>query len=122
MSGTKKILLVDDSGVATKVLESIIRGFEGYEIVGRAKNGAEGVKLYGELHPDVVLMDIVMPVMDGLKATQSILLIDQRAKVVVISSVGGARDTVVAALRLGAKSVIAKPYEAEAVRTVLDRL
>ncbi len=122
MGGTKTILLVDDSNVTARQLELIIEELDGFRVVGRAENGAEAVKLYGELSPDVVCMDIVMPLMDGLKATQSILQRDENAKVVVISSVGGSRDTVVQALKLGAKNVIAKPFEAEAIREILTAI
>lgn len=122
MTGTKTVLLVDDSNVTAKQLAQIIDGLDGYEVVARAANGAEAVQLYKSLTPDLVCMDIVLPVLDGIKAMQSILSFNPEAKVVVISSLGGSRDTVLAALRAGAKNVIAKPFESDAVRAVLDAL
>lgn len=122
MADSKKVLLVDDSITTAKQLEQIISGFAGYEIVGHAKNGAEAVKLYKTLSPDVVCMDIVMPLMDGLQATRAILQFDQNAKVVMISSLGGVGDKVVEALKVGAKNVIAKPFEPEKIQATLEAL
>jgi len=122
MGGNKKILVVDDSNITARQLEAIVAELGGYEVVGRAADGASAIKLFRQLAPDVVCMDIVMPVMDGIKATQAILQLDPSAKIVVISSVGGARDMVVAALKAGARNVIAKPFEAEAIRQTLDAL
>ncbi len=120
--GEKTVLLVDDSLSTAKQLKQIISGFPGYEIVGRAKNGAEAVKLYGELKPDIVCMDIVMPIMDGLQALRMILKMNTEAKVVMVSSLGGVGDRVVEALKMGARNVIAKPFEDEKIREMLDAL
>ena len=117
-----KFLLVDDSKVAAQQLGNIIKDVEGWEVVGTAGNGAEAIKLYAELKPDVVCMDIVMPVMDGLQALRTLLSRDPEAKVVVISSVGGVGDKVVEALKFGAKSVVSKPFEPEQVKEVLKSL
>lgn len=122
MAEQKKVLLVDDSITTAKQLEQIIGGFPGYEIVGHAKNGAEAVKLYKTLKPDIVCMDIVMPLMDGLQATRAILQSDKDAKVVMISSLGGVGDKVVEALKVGAKNVIAKPFEPEKIQSTLEAL
>ncbi len=118
----KKVLLVDDSITTAKQLEQIISGFAGYQVVGHAKNGAEAVKLYKTLTPDMVCMDIVMPLMDGLQATRAILQSDPNAKVVMISSLGGVGDKVVEALKVGAKNVIAKPFEADKIKATLEAL
>ncbi|MCW5828300.1 MAG: response regulator [Deltaproteobacteria bacterium] len=118
----KRVLLVDDSVTTAKQLESIIVGLNGFEIVGHAKNGAEAVKMYKSLTPDIVCMDIVMPLMDGLQATRAILQLDQNAKVVMISSLGGVGDKVVEALKVGAKDVIAKPFEPEKIKQTLTSL
>jgi two-component system, chemotaxis family, chemotaxis protein CheY len=117
-----KVLLVDDSKTTAKQLSQIIEKIPGYEIVDIAVNGAEAVKLYHKHNPDIVCMDIVMPVMDGLQALQSILQRDSAAKVIVISSLGGVGDKVVEAIRLGAKSVISKPFTPEQIQAALKSL
>ena len=116
MAAKTRVLVVDDSAITARQLAQIISELGDFEVVGHALNGAEGIKLYEELSPDVVCMDVVMPVMDGLQATRALLRLDPAAKVIVVSSVGGSRDTVVEATRLGAKSVIAKPFDDDTVR------
>ncbi len=120
---TRKVLVVDDSisigRQLTKILQEEIGG---YEVIGHAKNGAEAVKLFKTLNPDMVLMDIVMPMMDGIQALRALIKLDPKAKVVVVSSVGGVGQTVEEALRLGALSVVSKPFESEKIKATLDRI
>ncbi|MCP4606586.1 MAG: response regulator [Proteobacteria bacterium] len=115
-----KILIVEDSKTAAQQLSQIISGLPGFEVIGIAGNGAEGLKLFKQLSPDIICMDIVMPVMDGLQSLRAILQQDSDAKVVVISSVGGVGGKVVEALKFGAKSVISKPFEPDQVREALE--
>ena len=93
-----------------------------FEVVGHAKNGAEGTHLYTSLKPDIVCMDLVMPVMDGLQAIRIILGIDKDAKIVVISSAAGVGDKTMQALTFGAKNAISKPFEQEKVIEILKNL
>ena len=65
----------------------MIEGFGGFDVIGHAKNGAEAVKLFKTLEPDVVLMDIVMPMMDGIQSLRTLMRLDPNARVVVVSSV-----------------------------------
>lgn len=118
--GKKRVLVVDDSSVTAKQLKLVIEELSGYTVVGHAKDGVEALRMYKELAPDVVCMDIVMPRMDGLEAMRSLLKMDEKVKVVMISSLGGSRDKVIEALRLGAKTIIAKPFEPSQVRNALD--
>jgi two-component system chemotaxis response regulator CheY len=67
-------------------------------------------------------MDLVMPEMDGLQAIRSIMGIDKNARILVISSAGGVGEKVVEALRFGAKNVLTKPFEAETVVSILEKL
>lgn len=117
-----KVLVVDDSIAIARQLTKLVEGFGGYEVVGHAKNGAEAVKLFKNLQPDVVLMDIVMPMMDGIQSLRTLLRLDPDARVVMISSMGGVGAKVEEALRLGARSVISKPFEPEQVRSALEKL
>ena len=119
---SRKVLVVDDSLAIARQLTKMVEGFGGYQIVGHAKNGAEAVKLFKTLSPDIVLMDIVMPMMDGLQSLRTLMRLDPEAKVIVISSVGGVGHKVEEAIRLGARSVISKPFEEEKVKSILERV
>lgn len=122
MNDKQKVLVVDDSSVAVRQLEEIINGLTGFEVAGHAHDGIEAIQKYDELSPDIVLMDVLMPRLNGLEAIRSILSRDPDAKIVVISSVGGARETVVEAIRFGAKCVVAKPFEPIDIQAVLESL
>jgi two-component system chemotaxis response regulator CheY len=117
-----KVLVVDDSIAIARQLTKMVEGFGGYQVVGHAKNGAEAVKLFKTLSPDIVLLDIVMPMMDGLQSLRTLMRLDPEARVVVISSVGGVGQKVEEAIRLGARSVVSKPFEEEKVKSVLERV
>lgn len=115
----KKVLLVDDSVAIAKQLQKIIDDSGEGEVVGHAKNGVEAIKLFSTHKPDLVFMDLVMPEMDGLQATRSIMSLDKNAKIVVISSAGGVGEKVAEALKFGARNVISKPFEAQKVIDIL---
>jgi two-component system chemotaxis response regulator CheY len=118
----RRVLIVDDSLTVARQLRAILEAAGDFEIVGHAKNGIEAVKQYRTDNPDLVLMDIVMPEMDGLQATRAICALDPKAKVVVISSAAGVGDKVTEALRLGARNIISKPFDAETILSVLRAL
>lgn len=115
----KRVLLVDDSAIMAKQLQKILDGHDEFEVVGQARNGIEGVKLFKTLKPDIVLMDIVMPELDGLQSLRSIMSLDENAKIVVVSSTGGVEEKVAEALNFGARNVITKPFVADSVINVL---
>jgi two-component system chemotaxis response regulator CheY len=118
----KKVLLVDDSVAISRQIKKILDDSGEFEVVGEGKNGIEGIKMFSSLKPDIVLMDLVMPEMDGLQAMRSIMAIDKDAKIVVISSVGGVGDKVMEALRFGAMNVVSKPFEPKKVIDILKNL
>lgn len=103
-----KILIVDDSTLSRKKLRTILEGAN-YEIVGEAENGAEALKKYEELSPDLVTMDITMPNTDGLSALKEIIKLDPSANVVMVTALGKG-DTILEALKSGAKNFITKPF------------
>jgi two-component system chemotaxis response regulator CheY len=118
----KKVLLVDDSVAIARQLTTIVEAAGDFEVVGHALNGIEGIKLFINLKPDVIFMDLVMPEMDGIQAIRSIKNLDQNACIVVISSAGGVGAKVEEALKFGAMTVVSKPFESEKISEILGSL
>jgi two-component system chemotaxis response regulator CheY len=110
---TSRILIVDDTRVSREALKGVLES-EGFEIAGEAADGQEGVNKYMELRPDLVTMDITMPVMDGIAALKKILEFDPGAKVIMVSS-AGQNSKLAECLTLGASDFVAKPWEADQV-------
>ena len=115
--GAYRVLVVDDSMFIAKQLGQIFSS-EGYEVVGTAADGAQGVEKFKELKPDLVTMDITMPVMDGVSALEKILEFDKNACVIMVSALGK-EDIVKKSLLMGAKSYIVKPLDR---KKVLERV
>jgi two-component system, chemotaxis family, chemotaxis protein CheY len=116
-----RVLIVDDSITAAHQITELLEGFGEFEVVGHASNGAQAVRLFKTLKPEIVLMDILMPMMDGIQSLRTIIKLDPGAKVVMVSAMGGVRKKVEEAVRLGAQSVISKPFEPEKVHTALKQ-
>src|SRR5690554_401864 len=93
----------------------------GFEVVGEAKNGVEGVNKYKELMPDIVTMDITMPEMTGIEALKSIIEFDNQAKVVMVSAMGQ-ESLVGEAIVNGARSFIVKPFKEAYVVQTLNKI
>ncbi|HEY3423232.1 MAG TPA: response regulator [Negativicutes bacterium] len=108
-----RVLIVDDAVFIRRTLKMMLEQ-NGYEVVGEAANGLEGVLKYSELKPDLVTMDVTMPQMDGLTALKSIKKINPSAKVVMITALGK-EDTVKEAVLSGASGFIVKPFVQEQV-------
>ncbi len=111
------VLMVDDSRTSRKILRAVLE-HGGHTIVAEAANGEEGYLKFKELHPDIVTMDITMPVMDGIEALTLIRKADENAKVIMITA-AGQKEKMVEALKRGAEEFITKPFdEAEVLATV----
>lgn len=115
-----KILLVDDSRTSRKILRGVLEE-AGYEIIGEAKNGVEGVELYKSLSPDIVTMDITMPELDGIGALQMIRQHDPNAKVIMVTA-AGQKSKMVQAVKYGASDFLSKPYEPQQVLDIIAKL
>ncbi|CCX85444.1 response regulator domain-containing protein [Clostridium sp. CAG:590] len=114
------ILIVDDSRTSRKILKGILEG-EGYEVVGEATNGQEGYDRYVELKPDVVTMDITMPVLDGIEALKKIKSEYPDAKVVMVTA-AGQKTKMVEAVQNGASEFVSKPFEPEQLKKIIDKV
>ena len=115
-----KVLITDDSRFMRDNLRSILQA-AGHEIVGEAPNGKEAVSMYDRLHPDLVTMDITMPIMNGLDALKEIIAHDSRASVIMVTAIGKP-EKVLEALNAGAKSYITKPFEKDKVLEAINEL
>lgn len=109
----KKILLVDDAAFMRKMIkDTLVKN--GYTEVFEAVDGADAVEKFGEIGPDLVVMDITMPNMDGLEALKAIRAKDSGANVVMCSAMGQ-ESMVMDAVRSGAKDFIVKPFKPDRV-------
>ncbi len=106
---TKRLLIVDDAMIMRAIIKDTAKK-AGWEIVGEATNGAEAVKRYRELRPDLTTLDIVMPEMDGVEALRAIRGEDPGAKVVMISAIDQ-RAKLNECIQLGALDFIVKPFD-----------
>lgn len=116
-----KILIVDDAAFMRMMIKDVITK-NGFEVAGEAVNGLDAVDKYKETKPDLVLMDITMPEMDGLQALKKIREDDADAKIIMCSAMGQ-QAMVIEAIQSGAKDFIVKPFQPdrvlEAVKKVL---
>ena len=117
----KNILICDDAAFMRMMINDILTK-NGYTVAGEAENGAKAVEKYAELKPDLVLMDITMPEMDGIQALKKIKAADAGASVIMCSAMGQ-QAMVIESIQSGAKDFIVKPFQAdrvlEAVRKVV---
>ncbi|MGQ4364310.1 response regulator [Streptomyces sp. SAS_272] len=109
-----KVLLVDDHQVVRRGLRTFLEVQDDIEVVGEAADGADGVALAEELRPDVVLMDVKMPGMDGVEALRKLRDLDNPARVLIVTSFTE-RRTVVPALRAGAAGYVYKDVDPDAL-------
>ena len=109
----KNILICDDAAFMRMMIKDILTK-NGYNIAGEAENGAKAVEKYAELKPDLVLMDITMPEMDGIEALKKIKASDPSASVIMCSAMGQ-QAMVIESIQAGAKDFIVKPFQAERV-------
>jgi DNA-binding NarL/FixJ family response regulator len=109
-----RVLIADDHPLMRKGLADILNGVEGIEVVGAAEDGAAAVALAYAVKPDIVLMDISMPGMDGIEATEKLVEMDSHVRVVMLTSYSE-REKITQALAAGAVSYLTKDAAPEAV-------
>ncbi|MCI9123276.1 MAG: response regulator [Eubacterium sp.] len=116
----KKVLICDDAAFMRMMIKDILSK-NGYEIAGEAENGVKAVEKYNETKPDLVLMDITMPEMDGIQALKAIRELDGNACVIMCSAMGQ-QAMVIEAIQSGAKDFIVKPFQAERVLEAVKKV
>ncbi|ANW99092.1 histidine kinase [Thermoclostridium stercorarium subsp. thermolacticum DSM 2910] len=116
----KRVLIVDDTAFMRMSLKAMLEK-NGFQVVDEAENGSVAVKKYKELRPDIVTMDITMPVMDGIQALKEIRKFDANSKVIMISALGQ-EAYVREAVLSGAKGFIVKPFKEDYVIQTLNKL
>jgi two-component system, chemotaxis family, chemotaxis protein CheY len=115
-----RLLVVDDAMIMRKLIRDVAIE-AGWEVVGEAPNGAEAVALYEKLRPDLVTMDLVMPVMGGNEALRRIRAADPDARVVVVTALDQ-KQTLTESIRDGALDFIVKPFDRERIIGFLKKV
>lgn len=115
-----KIMICDDAAFMRMMIKDILTK-NGYEIAAEAENGAVAVEKYSDAKPDLVLMDITMPDMDGIQALKKIKEIDPNANIIMCSAMGQ-QAMVIEAIQSGAKDFIVKPFQAERVLEAVKKV
>ena len=113
------ILIADDAAFMRMRSSQLVKEL-GHEVI-EAEDGAEAVEAYKKHKPDAVLLDITMPVMDGMEALKKILEIDPDAKVAMVTAMGQ-QQVIMEAIKMGAKDFVVKPFDADRIQTALWKL
>jgi YesN/AraC family two-component response regulator len=113
------VLIVDDSRTVLAQIENAVAANETVEVVGTARNGAEAVQQVSQLRPDLVLMDIVMPDVDGIAALRLIQSKNPETRIAMLSSIGAMASKAEEAFRLGAIQVLSKPIDEDILGALL---
>ena len=102
-----RVMAVDDSPVTRKLIKKALQP-EGFTVVGEAGNGKEAIELYPSLKPDIITMDVTMPIMDGLQAASVIKKLDANQKILMLSAMSD-KDIIAEAATYGIKHFAASP-------------
>ena len=116
----KNILICDDAAFMRMMIKDILTK-NGYNVAGEAENGLKAVEKYSETKPDLVLMDITMPEMDGIQALKKIKSTDPAASVIMCSAMGQ-QAMVIESIQAGAKDFIVKPFQADRVLEAVKKV
>lgn len=116
----KSVLICDDAAFMRVMIKDILTK-NGYDVAGEAENGLKAVEKYNETKPDLVMMDITMPEMDGIQALKKIREADASASVIMCSAMGQ-QAMVIEAIQSGAKDFIVKPFQAERVLEAVKKV
>ncbi|MEW4567325.1 response regulator [Tautonia sp. JC769] len=116
----KRLLIVDDALIMRKLIRGVAEA-AGWQVAAEAGDGQEAVELYRSLRPDLVTLDLVMPVMGGLDALREIRAEDPEARVIIVTALDQ-KETLAASIRAGAMDFIVKPFQREQMLGMLTKL
>ena len=114
-----RVLIIDDLAFMRAAIRTVLEE-AGMEIAGEAENGKEGIILYMQTKPDIVLLDIVMPVMDGITTLQRLIRDDPSARIVMCSALGE-QELIVRAIQLGARDFVVKPFQPKRIVSAIQK-
>lgn len=116
----KKVLIVDDSPmIHTMLRKTLVRN--GYEVCGDAHNGREAIELYQKASPDLVFMDVTMPVMDGLTAARQIRELDRQARIIMLTAMGD-EEIIAEAKDIGVAIFLKKPFDDYKIVSAISKI
>lgn len=123
MRDKTKVLIVDNSLDFAEILSSYIEGLDDFFVVGISENGLDALSQIVEYHPQIILLDLIMPVMDGLEVLERISRMppDIKPETIIISAVGK-KEIVKRALDLGARHYFIKPFDMDILVSCLQQL
>ncbi|SDG27225.1 response regulator [Desulfosporosinus hippei] len=115
-----RILVVDDSLFMRNIVRSVLER-AGHQVIGEATNGQEAIYKYMDLNPELVIMDITMPILNGIESLKEILRYNSTAKVLMCSAMG--QTTMIKeSIESGAKGFITKPFDAELILREIESI
>ncbi|ALK04873.1 MAG: chemotaxis protein CheY [Methanosarcina sp. 795] len=115
-----RVMIVDDAEFMRMIIRDILL-MHGHEVVAEVGDGEEAIQTYLEVKPDIVLMDIIMPDMDGREALQKLLTVDPEAKIVMCSCLGQ-QALITESMKIGAMGFIVKPFEPNGMLDVIRKI
>jgi two-component system, chemotaxis family, chemotaxis protein CheY len=122
MGDSFKVLVIDDSPFIFKAVKKALEP-NGFIMVGHAENGKIGLEMYDQFKPDIITLDVTMPVMDGLETAKNLHSQNSKVKIIMLSAMGD-EDLMSQARAFGVKNFISKPFKAEEllnlVKSVLE--
>lgn len=114
---TKKVLVIDDSPFVFKAVSKALEGTD-WEVVGNALDGQLGIEKYIEFRPDVITLDVTMPVMDGLETARKLVEINPNVKIIMLSAMGD--ETLLSEAReIGVRYFLMKPFKPDTLQAKL---
>ena len=121
MSNVKKVLVVDDSPLVRNLVKKAFAQIEDFTVVGEASNGKEAIELSSKLEPDIITLDVTMPIMDGLDAAKVILENNKNVRILLLSAMGD-DDLINQAKEIGIKHSLQKPFKSEQLLNAINKV
>ncbi len=115
----RRVLVVDDIKFIRSVIKDILSD-NNYSVIGEASDGAQALALYKALKPDIVLLDIHMPVLNGMETLRRIKKVNKDAIVIMCSSLGD-QENIINAISLGARDFVVKPFRKERILSAIKK-